>query len=158
MISIEELAAKLIRKEAVLRRMMKSRGYLDENGEPSAWCVEGKILTQDGKVCKRGEILLVAEIGIGKIPDAELKEFLAKAEWWKCWAIPSDEGVWPGRFREGESYTAEDIIKWYHDNQNVRMELDYNCDGKLGFILGGGIFVAGDSRDFSMIYDPYICN
>ena len=141
MITIEELAARLCRKPAVVIRMIKSRGYLNENGEPAAWCIEGNIMTADGKISKRGEILLTAEIGIGKIPKSEFKKFLAKSEWWTC------HGKFEtGAFVDGKVYTADQIIDRYYRLPEVQIIIDC-LENEPGFSIGNCYFTMWKERD-----------
>ena len=135
MITIEELAGKICRKPAAVMRMMKSRGYLDEDGNPSGWCIEGKIMSEDGRISKRGETLLVAELGIGKIPRAELEKFLSKADWWQCHGCLESFA-----FKPEEFYTADEIINRYYKLPNVSAEIVYQEDEESILVIGEYFF------------------
>ncbi|MBO4319454.1 MAG: hypothetical protein J5857_03190 [Treponema sp.] len=142
MITIEELAARLCRKPASVIRRMKSRGYLDENGKPSTWCIEGKIMSEDGRISKRGESLLSTELGIGKIPKAELKTFLSKSECWAC------HGKFEtGAFVDGKIYTSDQIIDRYYRLQEVQLKIDC-LEDEPGFSIGNCLFTMSKDKDW----------
>ena len=64
MITISELADILNRKEGMVIRMMRNRGYLKKNDDPKKWCVDEGYMRADGMITKKGERTLIEDLGI----------------------------------------------------------------------------------------------
>ena len=152
MISIEGLSKKLNRKTGLVMQMMKKRGYLDADGKPERWCIEGKIMSKEGKITRRGELLLVDEIGMGKISDTDLKKFFDKPGLWLCIGLPLSYKP----FEYGKYYSAEDIISWYHANPDAEMKIDISDEEPM-FSLDGYDFSNDPNPVFTLsvpeVYD-----
>ena len=64
MITISELADILNRKEGMVILMMRNRDYLKKNGDPKKWCVDAGYMRADGMITKKGERILIEDLGI----------------------------------------------------------------------------------------------
>ena len=74
MITISELADILNRKEGMVILMMRNRDYLKKNGDPKKWCVDAGYMRADGMITKKGERMLIEDLGIKESHEDEYDE------------------------------------------------------------------------------------
>ena len=63
MSDISDLAKELNRTECMIEKMLKTRGYLKENGKPRKATVDAGLMREDGFIYKKGWNLFVEELG-----------------------------------------------------------------------------------------------
>ena len=60
---ISDLAKELNRTECMIEKMLKTRGYLKENGKPRKATVDAGLMREDGFIYKKGFELFAEELG-----------------------------------------------------------------------------------------------
>ena len=63
---ISDLAKELNRTEGMVTKMLKTRGYLKENGEPRKASIDAGLMREDGFIYKKGWNLFIEELGYKK--------------------------------------------------------------------------------------------
>ena len=103
MITISELADILNRKEGMVIRMMRNRGYLKKNDDPKKWCVDAGYMRADGMITKKGERILIEDLGIKESHEDE--------------------------YDDDEDDEEEDFSDEYDDDESEESEDDDDDDG-----------------------------
>jgi len=110
---ISDLANELRRKEYMVIKMLKKRGFLKENGKPRKSTIDNGLMREDGFIYKKGWNLFIEELGYkneynddsdkfdkNEFPIDESYEFIEykdKDTWWegeyRGWRIRSNKTI-----------------------------------------------------------------
>lgn len=81
---ISDLAEELNRTEGMVIKMLKTRGYLKENGDPRKATIDAGLMREDGFIYKKGWNIFVEELGykesVRKVKDSSKKHKEGLAE------------------------------------------------------------------------------
>ena len=82
MITVEELAEELNRATWAVEKMLKNRGYLKKNGDPTKYCINSGYMNKNGLITKAGESVFIDDLGIkeaseedDELDDDELEDY-----------------------------------------------------------------------------------
>ena len=123
---IEELARILNRKPGHVRRMLIRRGYLRQNGNPSTFSINNRLIREDGFIYRNGRDLFIQELGIRENPHAidENEDFIVEEAVFQRWI---NNTIYDYRYCENE---YRELCRRWQINSDDH-ELQNQCLTKL---------------------------